>query len=60
LEGYTREEWNRRLTSYVVMNDLKILYFLQYVGWYEDNSVGGIENSINKMVEADPNFGKYI
>ena len=46
--------------SYVIMNDLKILYFLQYVGWYEDNSVGGIENSINKMVEADPNFGKYI
>ena len=46
--------------SYVIMNDLKILYFLQYVGWYEDNSVGGIANNINKMVEADPNFGKYI
>ncbi|XP_052069856.1 tetratricopeptide repeat protein 38-like [Mytilus californianus] len=28
----------------------------QYVGWYEEDSVGGIDNSINKMIEADPEF----
>lgn len=28
----------------------------QYVGWYEDSSLGGIENSINKMVDADQDF----
>ena len=31
----------------------------QYIGWYDDDSVGGIENSVAKMLEADPNFGEY-
>ena len=34
--------------------------FLQYVGWYDESSVGGIENSIDKMMAADPNFGKWF
>ncbi|XP_071101465.1 tetratricopeptide repeat protein 38-like [Haliotis cracherodii] len=28
----------------------------QYVGWYDDTGTGGIETSIQKMMEADPNF----
>lgn len=28
----------------------------QYVGWYDESSVGGIEASIDKMITADPNF----
>lgn len=28
----------------------------QYVGWYEDDSVGGVKNSTNMMIEADPHF----
>lgn len=28
----------------------------QYVGWYDDDSVGGIEGSISKMMSADPSF----
>ncbi|XP_053382109.1 tetratricopeptide repeat protein 38-like isoform X1 [Mercenaria mercenaria] len=28
----------------------------QYVGWYDDTSVGGIEKSLDKTLEADPNF----
>ncbi|XP_067666237.1 tetratricopeptide repeat protein 38-like isoform X2 [Haliotis asinina] len=28
----------------------------QYVGWYDDTSIGGIETSLQKMMDADPNF----
>lgn len=28
----------------------------QYVGWYDDNGVGGLEKSCNDMVIADPDF----
>lgn len=28
----------------------------QYVGWYDDDSVGGIEGSLSKMMSADQNF----
>jgi len=28
----------------------------QYVGWYDDESVGGIEGSISKMLASDPEF----
>ncbi|XP_019617880.1 PREDICTED: tetratricopeptide repeat protein 38-like [Branchiostoma belcheri] len=34
----------------------------QYVGWYQEDSVGGMEGSMKKMMEADPNFvmGKVL
>ncbi|CAH1232052.1 tetratricopeptide repeat protein 38-like [Branchiostoma lanceolatum] len=34
----------------------------QYVGWYEEDSVGGMEGSMGKMMQADPDFvmGKVI
>ncbi|XP_035690456.1 tetratricopeptide repeat protein 38-like [Branchiostoma floridae] len=34
----------------------------QYVGWYQDDSVGGMEGSMTKMMQADPDFvmGKLI
>ncbi|ESO83130.1 hypothetical protein LOTGIDRAFT_197478 [Lottia gigantea] len=28
----------------------------QYVGWYDEPSVGGIEHSVDKMIAADPDF----
>ncbi|XP_055996633.1 tetratricopeptide repeat protein 38-like [Ostrea edulis] len=28
----------------------------QYVGWYDDNSLGGLENSVEKMIATDPKF----
>lgn len=28
----------------------------QYVGWYDDDSLGGLEKSIEKMIANDPNF----
>ncbi|RWS18572.1 hypothetical protein B4U80_08638, partial [Leptotrombidium deliense] len=27
-----------------------------FLGWFDDDSVGGLENSMKKMIEADPNF----
>ena len=29
----------------------------QYVGWYDDDSLGGLEKTVEKMVNTDPNFG---
>lgn len=31
----------------------------QYVGWYDDDSLGGLEKSVEKMIGNDPNFGTY-
>lgn len=31
----------------------------QLVCWYDDPNVGGMDNAIKKMLEADPNFGKH-
>nr|XP_022345832.1 tetratricopeptide repeat protein 38-like [Crassostrea virginica] len=28
----------------------------QYVGWYDDDSLGGLEKTVEKMVNTDPNF----
>ncbi|KAK3087550.1 hypothetical protein FSP39_007448, partial [Pinctada imbricata] len=28
----------------------------QYVGWYDEDSLGGMEGTINTMIGADPNF----
>ncbi|XP_062585103.1 tetratricopeptide repeat protein 38-like [Saccostrea cucullata] len=28
----------------------------QYVGWYDDDSLGGLEKSVENMIAADPNF----
>lgn len=28
----------------------------QYVGWYDEDTLGGLEGSIVKLVESDPNF----
>ena len=30
---------------------------MQYVAWYDEPSVGGLEKSCNAMIEADPKFG---
>jgi hypothetical protein len=30
----------------------------QFVGWYDDKSLGGLESCLNQMIESDPNFGK--
>ena len=35
------------------------LIILQYTGWYDDSTVGGIEGSISKMIAADPTFGEF-
>ena len=32
----------------------------QYVSWYDEPSVGGLEKSCADMLKADPNFGMYI
>jgi len=32
-------------------------HFLQYTGWYDEPTVGGIEGSLSKMMKADPDFG---
>ena len=32
---------------------------MQYVGVYNDASVGGVRESIQNMMKADPNFGEY-
>ena len=29
----------------------------QYVGWYDDDSLGGLEKTVEKMINTDPNFG---
>lgn len=31
----------------------------QYIGWYDDPSLGGLENTLKKLSEADPQFGKF-
>jgi len=36
---------------------LIITCVLQYVGWYEDDGVGGIEASLDNTLKADPDFG---
>ncbi len=30
---------------------------LQYVSWYEEDSVGGMEKCVADMLQADPDFG---
>jgi len=40
-------------------NDNVQLIILQYTGWYDDSTVGGIEGSISKMIAADPTFGEF-
>ncbi|CAH1251951.1 TTC38 [Branchiostoma lanceolatum] len=34
----------------------------QYVGWYDDSSVGGVDASLERLLQADPNFvmGKVL
>jgi len=34
------------------------LSLLQYVGWYDDPGVSGIEGSLEGTLKADPEFGK--
>jgi len=33
---------------------------MQYVGYYDDDTFGGVTPTIQKLYEADPNFGKYV
>jgi len=30
------------------------------VGWYDDASVGGLEQTLSKLLEADQEFGKLL
>lgn len=30
----------------------------QYVGWYDDDQLGGLDTTIKNMLEADHTFGK--
>lgn len=30
----------------------------QFVGWYDDKQLDGLEGSMKKMLEADPQFSK--
>ena len=33
-------------------------YLVQYTGWYEEPSVGGLEKTLSDIIKADPDFGK--
>ena len=43
----------------ILKTDNVCLIILQYTGWYDDSTVGGIEGSISKMIAADPTFGEF-
>ena len=41
------------------VSHLKIWFDIwQYVGWYDDPSLGGMEKTISDMMTADPEIGK--
>lgn len=37
-----------------------VKFLLQYIGWYEDPSVGGLSKTVQDMISTDPNFGNYV
>ena len=37
-----------------------IMFGFKVVAHLEDDSVGGLQNSITRMLQADPDFGKFI
>ena len=37
-----------------------IMFGFKVVAHLEDDSVGGLQNSINRMLQADPDFGEFI
>ncbi|CAL1541985.1 unnamed protein product [Lymnaea stagnalis] len=54
------QDWvNQGLRLTTGSNDACKLYdaaVTQYAGWYDDDSLGGMEGTLNKLREADPNF----
>ncbi|XP_070533335.1 tetratricopeptide repeat protein 38-like [Ptychodera flava] len=54
------QEWQKQgLPLSTTNNETAKLYdavLCQYVGWYDEDAVGGIEASAKKLVESDPNF----
>ena len=37
-----------------------IMFGFKVVAHLEDDSVGGLQNSITRMLQADPDFGEFI
>lgn len=37
--------------------DINIDLLSQFAGWYDDSNLGGLETTLNKLYEADPDFG---
>lgn len=31
----------------------------QFIGWYDDQSMGGLDRTIERMLQADHKFGKF-
>ncbi|RWS25566.1 Tetratricopeptide repeat protein 38-like protein, partial [Leptotrombidium deliense] len=54
------QEWNKDgIILSTTSNEASKLFdasLNQFLGWFDDDSVGGLENSMKKMKEADPNF----
>lgn len=32
----------------------------QFIGFYDDPNLGGLSKTVEKMLQADPNFGKFL
>ena len=37
-----------------------LMFVFKVVAHLEDDSVGGLQNSITRMLQADPDFGEFI
>lgn len=37
-----------------------LMFGFKVVAHLEDDSVGGLQNSITRMLQADPDFGEFI
>ena len=36
------------------------LRLFQYIGWYDEDSLGGLEETMSKLIQADPSFGMHL
>ena len=36
------------------------LRLFQYIGWYDEDSLGGLEETMSKLIQADPSFGTHL
>ncbi len=58
------QEWaTYGMTLGTTSNEVAKLYdasLTQYIGWYDDYSLGGLEATIEKILYAEPQFGLYL